>query len=276
MKQTKSYPRPSKIRYRLERVWLRLWLRKLILYLSLILVFSTFCLLIFVYSNDWIKQKDYKNYFKNNIFERPELSVSKLEIKTTNLDLINQINAILKLSFPINSIKLDINHIQKIINQIDSVESSNVRIKDSGVLLVEVIERKPVAVYRENDDLTLIDLKGYKINNIFSRNDRKDLPLIVGTEGNYQVKEALEIYQLLSIYLNEIRGLIRIGERRWDIIFKNNKRIKLPEKYPKRSLRKFLSSDKSYLISSNDFVIIDLRFTNKIILRRLTEDITKP
>ena len=276
MKQTKSYPRPSKIRYRLERVWLRLWLRKLILYLSLILVFSTFCLLIFVYSNDWIKLKDYKNYFKNNIFERPELSVSKLEIKTTNLDLINQINAILKLSFPINSIKLDINHIQKIINQIDSVESSNVRINDSGVLLVEVIERKPVAVYRENDDLALIDLKGYKINNIFSRSDRKDLPLIVGTEGNYQVKEALEIYQLLSIYLNEIRGLIRIGERRWDIIFKNNKRIKLSEKYPKRSLRNFLSSDKSYLISSNDFVIIDLRFTNKIILRRLTEDITKP
>ena len=276
MNQTKSYPRPSKIRYRLERVWLRLWLRKLILYLSLILVFSTFCLLIFVYSNDWIKLKEYKNYFKNYIFERPELSVSKLEIKTTNLDLVNQINAILKLSFPINSIKLDINHIQKIINQIDSVESSNVRIKDSGVLLVEVIERKPVAVYRENDDLTLIDLKGYKINNIFSRNDRKDLPLIVGTEGNYQVKEALEIYQLLSIYLNEIRGLIRIGERRWDIIFKNNKRIKLPEKHPKRSLRNFLSSDKSYLISSNDFVIIDLRFTNKIILRKLIKDITKP
>ena len=276
MNQTKSYPRPSKIRYRLERVWLRLWLRKLILYLSLILVFSTFCLLIFVYSNDWIKLKEYKNFFNNYIFERPELSVSKLEIKTTNLDLVNQINAILKLSFPINSIKLDINHIQKIINQIDSVESSNVRIKDSGVLLVEVIERKPVAVYRENDDLALIDLKGYKINNIFSRSDRKDLPLIVGTEGNYQVKEALEIYQLLSINLNEIRGLIRIGKRRWDIIFKNNKRIKLPEKHPKSSLRNFLSSDKSYLISSNDFVIIDLRFTNKIILRRLTEDIIKP
>ena len=276
MNQTKSYPRPSKIRYRLERVWLRLWLRKLILYLSLILVFSTFCLLIFVYSNDWIRLKEYKNFFNNYIFERPELSVSKLEIKTTNLDLVNQINAILKLSFPINSIKLDINHIQKIINQIDSVESSNVRIKDSGVLLVEVIERNPVAVYRENDDLALIDLKGYKINNIFSRNDRKDLPLIVGTEGNYQVKEALEIYQLLSIYLNEIRGLIRIGERRWDIIFKNNKRIKLSEKYPKKSLRNFLSSDKSYLISSNDFVIIDLRFTNKIILRKLIKDITKP
>ena len=276
MNQIKSYPRPSKIRYRLERVWLRLWFRKLTLYLSLILVFSIFCLLIFIYFNDWIKLKEYKNYFKNYIFERPELSVSKLEIKTANLDLVNQINAILKLSFPINSINLDINNIQKIINKIDSVESSNVRIKDSGVLLVEVIERKPVAVYRDNDELSLIDLKGHKINNIFSRSDRKDLPLVVGTEGNFQVKEALEIYQLLSINLNEIRGLIRIGKRRWDIIFNNNKRIKLPEKNPKRSLRKFLSSDKSYLISSNDFSIIDLRFANKIVLRKLTEDVTKP
>ena len=198
-----------------------------------------------------------------------------MEIKSANLDLINQINAILKLSFPISSINLDINNIQKIINKIDSVESSNVRIKDSGVLLVEVIERKPVAVYRYNDELSLIDLKGFKTNNIFSRSDRNDLPLIVGTEGNFKVKEALEIYQLLSINLNEIRGLIRIGKRRWDIIFKNNKRIKLPEKNPKSSLRKFLSSDKSYLISSNDFSIIDLRFTNKIILRKLTQDVTK-
>ncbi len=276
MDQIKSYPRPSKIRYRLERVWLRRWFRKLIFYLSLTVIFFILCLFIFIYSNDWIKLANFKNYFRNNLFLRPELSVSKLEITNANLDLVNQINAILKLSFPINSIQLDINNIQKIINKIDSVESSNVRINDSGVLLVEVIERKPVAVYREKDELTLIDLKGYKINSIFSRSDRKDLPLIVGTEGNYKVKEALEIYRLLSINLDEIRGLIRIGKRRWDIIFKNNMRIKLPEKNPKRSLRKFLSSDKSHLISSNNFSIIDLRFTNKIILRKLIEEIKNP
>ena len=151
MNQIKSYPRPSKIRYRLERVWLRLWFRKLIFYLSLTLVFFTIYLFTFIYSNDWIKLTEYKNYFKNYLFERPELSVSKLEITNANLDLVNQINAILKLSFPINSIQLDINNIQKIINKIDSVESSNVRINDSGVLLVEVTERKPVAVYREKD-----------------------------------------------------------------------------------------------------------------------------
>ena len=229
-----------------------------------------------MYSSDRINLKVFKTYFNNYVFERPELSVSKLEIINANSDLINQINAILKLSFPINSIQLDIKNLQKIINKIDSVESSSVRIKDTGVLLVDVIERKPVAVYRENDELTLIDLSGHKINNIFSRSDRKDLPFIVGFEGNFYVKEALEIYQLLSFNLKEIRGIIRIGKRRWDIILKDILRIKLPEKNPKRSLRKFLRRDSNYLISSNKFTIIDLRFANKIILRKIPEDIQDP
>merc|ERR1711991_610172 len=170
------------------------------------------------------------------------------------------INAILQLSFPINSIQLDIKNLQKIINNIDLVETANIRINDMGVLIIDVVERKPVAIFREDGQLTLIDLKGFKINNIFSRSDRKDLPLIVGIDGNLNVQEALKIYQILSDNLKEIRGLIRIGKRRWDVILKSNKRIKLPEKNPKKSLRKFLNSDLNYLISSNKFSVIDLRF----------------
>ena len=162
-----------------------------------------------------------------------------MKINNANSDLVNQINAILQLSFPINSIQLDIKNLQKIINNIDLVETANIRINDTGVLVIDVVERKPVAIFREDDQLTLIDIKGFKINNIFSRSDRKDLPLIVGIDGNLNVQEALKIYQILSDNLKEIRGLIRIGKRRWDVILKSNKRIKLPEKNPKKSLRKF-------------------------------------
>ena len=64
---------------------------------------------------------DYKlKTFKQNIFERPELSISKLKINNANSDLVNQI-IILQLSFPINSIQLDIKNLQKIINNIDLV-----------------------------------------------------------------------------------------------------------------------------------------------------------
>ena len=267
MSQIKSYPTPSKIRYRLERIWLRQWFRKLVLFTLVTLILLLFSLFLVISSYDLTKLKT----FKQNIFERPELSISKLKINNANSDLVNQINAILQLSFPINSIQLDIKNLQKIINNIDQVETANIRINDTGVLVIDVVERKPVAIFRVDDQLTLIDIKGFKINNIFSRSDRKDLPLIVGTDGNLNVQEALKIYQILSNDIKEIRGLIRIGERRWDIILKSDKRIKLPEKKPKETLRKFLNSDFNDLIFSNKFSVIDLRFANRIVLRKVTE-----
>ena len=263
MSQIKSYPTPSKIRYRLERIWLRQWFRKLVLFTLVTLILLLFSLFVVISSYDLTKLKT----LKQNIFERPELSISKLKINNANSDLVNQINAILQLSFPINSIQLDIKNLQKIINNIDLVETANIRINDIGVLVIDVVERKPVAIFREADQLTLIDIKGFKINNIFSRSDRKDLPLIVGIDGNLNVQEALKIYQILSDNIKEIRGLIRIGKRRWDVILKSNKRIKLPETNPKKSLKKFLNSDLNYLISSNKFSVIDLRFINRIVLR---------
>ena len=268
MSQIKSYPTPSKIRYRLERIWLRPWFKKLILFSLVTLILLLFCFLILISSYDWTKLKT----FKQNLYERPELSISKLKINNANSDLVNQINAILQLSFPLSSIQLDIKNLQKIINNIDLVETANIRINDTGVLVIDVIERRPVAVFREDDQLTLIDIKGFKINNIFSRSDRKDLPLIVGIDGNLNVEEALKIYQIFSSHLKEIRGLIRIGKRRWDIILKSDKRIKLPEKKPKKVLIKFLNSDLNGLISSDKFSVIDLRFTNRIILRKVTEN----
>ena len=221
MSQIKSYPTPSKIRYRLERIWLRQWFRKLVLFTLVTLILLFFSLFVLISSYDWTKLET----FKQNIFERPELSISKLKINNANSDLVNQINAILQLSFPINSIQLDIKNLQKIINNIDLVETANIRINDKGVLVIDVVERKPVAIFREADQLTLIDIKGFKINNIFSRSDRKDLPLIVGIDGILNVQEALKIYQILSNNIKEIRGLIRIGERRWDIILKSDKRL---------------------------------------------------
>ena len=156
--------------------------------------------------------------------------------------------------------------LQKIINNIDLVETSNIRINDAGVLVIDV--GKASCDFRRRS-VNFNRYKGFN-NNIFSRSDRKDLPLIVGMMA-INVQEALKLYQILANNIKEIRGLIRIGKRRWDIILKSDKRIKLPEKNPKKSLKKFLNSDLNDLISSNKFSVIDLRFANRVILRKVTE-----
>ena len=83
MSQIKSYPTPSKIRYRLERIWLRQWFRKLVLFTLVTLILLLFSLFVLISSYDWTKLKN----FKQNIFERPELSISKLSF-ALNLKII--------------------------------------------------------------------------------------------------------------------------------------------------------------------------------------------
>ena len=77
---------------------------------------------------------------KHLIFDRPELSITSIDIKNANPDLSNQINAILQLSFPINPLKININYLQEIINDLESVDFSKIRITENGVLEIFISE----------------------------------------------------------------------------------------------------------------------------------------
>ena len=202
------------------------------------------------------------------IFDRPELSISSLNIQNANPDLSNQINAILQLSFPINPLKININYLQEIINDLEPVDFSKIRITENGVLEIFISERLPAVIHRYNKQLMLLDINGRRIGEVFSRADRQDLPLVVGLGANLRVFEALEIYNSSAAILNRIRGIILVGERRWDIVLDSGQRIKLPEKEPKIALISFLRSDKSKRILGGTFSIVDLRYKGQIIVRR--------
>ena len=266
--KTKGYSTPSKLRYRLERIWLRKWLRKLILrtfFVIFILISLLTCLIFF---KNKIEFKNFSHAMDSLVFKRPELSINSLDIKNANPDLSNQIRAILQLSFPINPLKININYLQELINSLELVDFSKMRITENGILEVFINERIPVVIHRNDKQLTILDITGRRIGVVYSRLDRQDLPLVVGLGANTRVQEALEIYKLSIPILNRIRGLVLVGERRWDIVLDLNQRIKLPEKGPKKTLLKFLGSSKFMKIMSHEFSVIDLRYDGRVVVRK--------
>jgi len=266
--RTKGYPTPSKLRYRMERIWLRAWLRKLILKIALFAILAITLMMCLLPFKDELKLKDIKHSLESFIFTRPELSIKGLSIKNTNPDLTNQIKAMLQLSFPINPLKIDINYLQELINSLESVNFSKIRITENGVLEVVINERIPVLLHRKDTELMLLDMNGRRIGEAFSRVERPDLPLVVGEGANKRVQEALEIYKISSPILNRIRGLILVGERRWDIVLNLNQRIKLPDEDAKMVLLGFLGSRQALNILSHNFSVIDLRLGGRVIVRK--------
>jgi len=268
--KTKGYSTPSKLRYRIERIWRRVWLRKLILRVLILIFFATSLTSgLLIFKNEF-NFRGFKSTMEAFAFERPELSIIDLNIKGANPDLSNQIKAILQLSFPINPLKININYLQELINDVESVDFSKIRITKNGILEVVIRERIPVALHRDDKQLMLLDIDGRRIGEVFSRLDRQDLPLVVGQGANYRVKESLEIYKLASPIINRVRGMILVGERRWDIILDGNLKIKLPEKGAKKAFSGFIESGEAMEILRQDFSAVDLRNRGKVIVRTKT------
>jgi cell division protein FtsQ len=117
------------------------------------------------------------------------------------------------------------------------------------------------------DGLTLVDDTGHRVAGLIARTDRPDLPLIAGTGADKATPEALDLIVAAGPLAPRIRGLVRMGERRWDIVLDRDQRILLPAKDPIRALERLLALDHVQDIMNRDILAIDLRHDHRPILR---------
>lgn len=202
---------------------------------------------------------------------RPEFQVTLARIDGASDDLAQAVRAKLGLTLPMSSFDIDLDAAQQRIESLDAVKSAELRVRSGGVLQVTITERVPVAVWRTETGLTLIDETGQRVAGLVSRSDRPDLPLIAGQGADKAAPEALELYAAAGPLANRIRGLVRLGERRWDVVLDRDQRILLPAKNPVQALERLLALDHALDLMDRDILTIDLRSDHRPTLR-LTPD----
>ena len=125
----------------------------------------------------------------------------------------------------------------------------------------------PVAVWRTEDGLTLVDETGHRVAGLLSRSDRPDLPLVAGEGADLAMPEALALFDAAGPLTPRIRGLVRMGERRWDIVLDRKQRVMLPEKNPVQALERLLALDHAQDLMNRDILTVDLRSDHRPTLR---------
>jgi hypothetical protein len=95
-------------------------------------------------------------------------------------------------------------------------------------LQVIVTEREPVADLAHRGRADAGDDTGHRVASLLARSDRPDLPLIAG-EGADAAAEALEVLAAAGPLIPRLRGLVRVGDRRWDLVLDRDQRILLPD-----------------------------------------------
>jgi cell division protein FtsQ len=206
-------------------------------------------------------------HLKEQFQARPEFRVSLLAVEGASPDLADAVRARLQVKFPASSFDLDLDALRAKAETLDAVAGAELAVRSGGVLQVRITERVPALIWRTPDGLTLLDATGHRVAGLAERADRPDLPVVAGDGAARAAAEALELIDAAGPLMLRLRGLVRVGERRWDMVLDRNQRLMLPADRPVQALERLLALDQAEDLLSRDLAAIDLRNDQKPILR---------
>ncbi len=264
---TRHDPAPSRVKYKLHRLWLTPFYRALIR-----TGLPVVCVLIVVltYLRDPAVQQKIVTSFHNarmTIEQRPEFMVQQMRIQGVSADVDKMVRDSLAVKLPISTFHLDLETMKTNVEKIEAVEAVSILIGAKGILEVGVVMRAPALIWRSQEGLVLLDAQGHKSGRLTSRLDRTDLPLITGAGVQEHTGQALAIFKKLSPVAGRVRGLKRMGERRWDVFLDRDQVLKLPEDQPIAALGRILALHRAQDILNRDITVVDIRDGRKPILR---------
>lgn len=181
--------------------------------------------------------------------------------------LAADIRTVLPIEFPVSSFDMDLEEMRQTVAALPAVGDVTLRVRPGGVLHVTVAQRVPVAVFRVPEGLKLVDAEGVLIQTITARADRPDLPLITGDGAREALLEGLEIYETAGPLLPRMRGVVRMGERRWDVVLDNGQRILLPTLDPVSAFERVVALNQAQDLLERDVAVVDMRHPSRPTLR---------
>ncbi|GGD42590.1 cell division protein FtsQ/DivIB [Sinisalibacter lacisalsi] len=260
-------PAPSRLRYRFHRLWLTP------LYRSLMRVgVPTFLILT---AMGWYFSNPTNRYaiaektaeFRRSIETRPEFMVKLMVIEGASPVVDKAIRELLPVDFPVSSFDLDLAGMQAVVAALDVVEAVDIHIRPGGVMQINISEREPALVWRAPGKLELIDASGHRVASVTERRARPDLPLVAGQGADAEAAEALALIRAAGPLGARLRGLVRVGERRWDMVLADGQMILLPEVSPVAALDQVLALDQAQDLLARNVTHIDMRTPQRPTLR---------
>jgi len=166
----------------------------------------------------------------------------------------------------------DLKAAQNRIEDITWVERAVVRRLWPNRIVVQIIERKPYALWQNNDNFYLVDQSGSVIS-AASLSAHPGLPLIVGAEAPENYAEFQAKLAKLSTINGRVSALVHHNTGRWDLVLNDGAlRVKLPAERPEAALSHLYRLQITHRVMDRNISEIDLRLPDRITLLPLQEE----
>lgn len=195
-----------------------------------------------------------------------DLKISGL-VRTSENDIL----AMLDVDSGMPLLSINLAEIQQKIESLPWVKRTEVVRVLPGGLSIKVVERSPYALAQHNGRVSLIDQDGHEITDR-GLGTYSDLMLVVGKVSPSDLALLEQEKDKAGPLADRIRSVVRVGDRRWDVIFDNGIRVKFPADDAKpygapQAWDKFIELERAEQLLSREVTVIDLRLADKLIVR---------
>lgn len=135
-------------------------------------------------------------------------------------------------------------------------------------LVVDIVERTPVAVWQHQGRLALIDASGAVLEAV-SPQSMPALPLLVGEAANRQAERLAKLMEAAPALKSLLAGATWVGNRRWDLRFASGETLALPEgeSQAASALVNFARLDGVNHLLGRGVIRFDLRDPTRMVMR---------
>jgi cell division protein FtsQ len=135
-----------------------------------------------------------------------------------------------------------------------------------STLIISIVEKKPIAIWQNLGKLYLIEKDGGVINET-NLDPFKNLIVMTGDDAPLNAVKLLQVITSDAELFALVKSAMRVGERRWNVRFKEGLEVKLPEENWQVSWDYVIKLYHNKLLF-NGAKLIDLRVQNKLFIKK--------
>jgi cell division protein FtsQ len=222
----------------------------------------------------WLSDQDRRDEIRltlsdmrRSVETRPEFMVTLMATDGASEGLSDDIREIMPIDFPVSSFDLNLENMRAQLMGLSPVADASVRIRAGGILQIDITEREPVMVWRSAEGMMLVDNEGIVVAVAGARSDTPELPLMAGVGADEVVQEALQLIETAGPLADRVRGVVRMGGRRWDVVLDRDQRIMLPEYGAVQAFERVIALSQAHEMLARDLVVVDMRLSERPTIR---------
>jgi cell division protein FtsQ len=197
-------------------------------------------------------------------FSQAGFGITSIKITGQRLTDDAAIAALLTVGMGDSTLSFDVQKAQARLQWLRAVQSATVRKVYPNQIVVSIVEKTPLVRWRVGDVTWLLDAAGERIGTDVG--SYTGLPLVIGDGA---ANDAAPMVLLLDRHPRLSAGLAaisRIGDRRWDLIYRDGLRVELPELGVAQALDRLEMYEQDSQLLDRDVTRIDLRVAGLVSL----------